>query len=344
MNSKRVLSGLDIHAFKAFELKTLVVESLLLRGNPQGDRSERRCPVLIPFASAPTNGWPIVFVLSGFTGNGPKAFNVKFGEEAWPVTLDKLVDSGEAPKAIYVFVDAITFWGGSQFIDSAGLGRYESFITEELLPAVRSSFSAREGAAHCAVMGGSSGGYGALHLSSKRPDLFGWCLSIAPDSFFEASLLNEFRTALPVIAKMGGVSAVRRELNDGKLLRRKDWHTIVNVVAMGLAYASSEDGSIRWPIDETTGTVKDEVWSEWLKWDPVHFIRDRAANVKKLSGIYLDVGTRDQFQLQYGTRLIANVLKEIGAAADCMEFDGTHFDIGERRADSLAWLATHWRV
>ncbi|MES2854322.1 MAG: alpha/beta hydrolase-fold protein, partial [Bdellovibrionota bacterium] len=256
MIANRILSGFDTHPLRTFELKTIVVDSLLLRDNPLGDKSERRCPVLVPFEKAPERGWPVVFFLSGFTGNGPNSFNTKFAEEAWPLTLDRLVDAGEAPKAVYVFVDAMTFWGGSQFIDSEGMGKYESYIADELVPAVASSFAVRPGPSSCAVMGGSSGGYGALSLSSSRPDIFGWCLSIAPDSFFEASLLNECRTALPIIAKMGGVAAVRRELQDGKLLRRKDWHTLVNAVAMGLAYSGDKNGVIRWPIDEITGTLR----------------------------------------------------------------------------------------
>ncbi|HVK61910.1 MAG TPA: alpha/beta hydrolase-fold protein [Bdellovibrionales bacterium] len=343
MNSKRILSGLVVHSLQSFEIRTLIVDSLVLRENPLGDKAERRSPVLVPFEAAPRGGWPVVLVLSGFTGNGAKAFNTKFAEESWPETLDKLVYEGSAPKAVYVFVDAMTFWGGSQFIDSDGLGRYATYITDELVPEIRAGFSVAESADSWAIMGGSSGGYGALHLTSLRPDIFGWCLAIAPDSFFDASLLNEIRTALPLIAKIGGVAAVRRELEDGKLLRRKDWHVIVNAIAMGLAYAGDRSGTIRWPIDAETGIVRQDIWAEWLEWDPMFFLRARSTGVKKLAGVYLDVGTRDQFHLQYGTRLIAGVLKDLKVNSEVREFDGTHFEIGERRPDALAWLVTQWR-
>lgn len=345
MTSSTVLPQFAVFDFQYFELFTLCVDSDALKQNPLGDPLVRRMPMMIPKGASPAGGWPVVLMLSGFTGNGPQTFNIKTFQIPTPELLDQAASRGEAPRAIYVFCDAMTAWGGSQFIDSLGAGRYGTFISNEVPQALMASglFLVSRDPNRWCVMGGSSGGYGALQLASKAPEKFGWVVALAPDSFFEASLLPEIRTALPFIRRMGGVAGVRAELTNGKLMKRKESHVILNAVAMALCYAPLKDGEPVWPIDAETGKVISEVWSEWTRHDPLEFLRARIANVLKINGFYLDAGDRDQFQLQYGTRQIRDLLRSVGANVHYNGFEGTHFDLGERRAPAWSWLATQWR-
>lgn len=334
-------SDLSFFEFESFDASTLVVASPALEGNPLGDSHRRHNPVLVPKGSRPSSGWPVVLMLSGFTGNGPSAFHKKPFEPTTSEGLDRAVTKGEAPKAIYVFVDAMTSWGGSQFIDSPAIGKYATYVGRDLVSAIRAKLPAR--ASGWCVMGGSSGGYGALHLASLHPEIFDVVVAIAPDSFFEASLLGEIRTALPVIEKLGGVAGVREELKSGRLTKRKDWHVVLNAVAMGLCYAGDSRGKVEWPIDPRTGVVKPDVWAKWLGHDPLTFLNERAERVAKWKACLLDVGTRDQFHLQYGTRQLNQALtKTLGSKLVYREFDGTHFDIGERRPDAWKWLLANF--
>jgi enterochelin esterase-like enzyme len=345
MNAKmkaKLSDGFDCHVFACFDVHTLVIESEVLRQNPLGDSHLRRHPVLVPRGAAPASGWPVVFVLSGFTGSGHHAFNFKTFESNTPEVLDRCAAKGEAPLAVYVFVDAMTSWGGSQFLNSQGMGRYEDHIADEIRRAVSEQFQVTESAERWCVTGGSSGGYGALHLASRYPRWFGVAAAIAPDSFFEASLLPEIYQALPLIEKLGGVVGVRRELEAGKLTKRKDSHVLLNVIAMGLCYAGDGRGDFDLPVERVSGKILSPVWEKWLRHDPVVFLRDRAAAVRELKNIYLDVGTRDQFHLQFGTRQIRQVLSEIGLVPQYSEFDGTHWDIAERRPYVWKWLKTLW--
>jgi S-formylglutathione hydrolase FrmB len=301
---------------------------------------------MTPKGARPSSGWPVVLMLSGFTGNGLQTFNIKTFETGSPDILDRALGNGEAPRAMFVFCDAMTSWGGSQFIDSEGMGRYASYVLDEICPALILKCHATEDSNFWCVMGGSSGGYGALQLSTLRQGearRFGTAVAIAPDSFFEASLLPELRTALPLIKKMGGVEKVREEVKAGKLSRRKEWHVILNAVAMGLCYAPLKNGEPIWPIDLDSGLVREDVWREWLKHDPLKFLGERAAAAKSVR-FYLDVGDRDQFQLQYGTRQIRDLLKNNGCDVHYVGFEGTHFDIGDRRLPAWTWLAQFWRV
>ena len=91
-----------------------------------------------------------------------------------------------------MFVDAWTSLGGSQFLNSAGTGRYMDYLCDELVPFVDSSYPTIDDRDHRGVAGKSSGGYGAMVTAMLRPDRFGALASHAGDALFEVSYLSRF--------------------------------------------------------------------------------------------------------------------------------------------------------
>jgi S-formylglutathione hydrolase FrmB len=64
--------------------------------------------------------------------------------------------------------------GDTFYINSRdGRVRYEDFLLQEFLPYIESHYRIRAGRASRAVSGISMGGYGALHLAFRHPELFG---------------------------------------------------------------------------------------------------------------------------------------------------------------------------
>lgn len=342
MNTSLTLPNVHAYDLTHFKIETLRIESTLLKDNPLNDPAIRFNPLLVPHSPGP---WPVVLVLGGFTGNAPFYFNAKFNERNAIQVIDAAYGRGEAPEALYVFVDALTSWGGSQFINSAATGRYEDYIMQEIIPALKKHYPVSAKASDWCVSGGSSGGYGALHLGSKYPDTFGYVGAIAPDCFFEASLFSELYHALPFWEKYK--ESPRRaleELRNGKIMKARNWHSVVNAFGMAACYSPlGHDGGFQLPLDTRTGAKNVDLWKRWLAHDPLHFLPQRLNELRKLSGIHLDVGNKDNFHLQYGARQISDLLNKNNITHDYVEFDGNHFDIGERRPEVWKWLATLWR-
>ena len=335
MANTQIEDNLNLYNFPGLKISSLIINSEILKKNPLKDSSRKVNPVLYP--QKLSGELPVVFILAGFTGNGGKYFNVKSYEPNAVEVLAEAIKKGQAPKALYVFVDAWTYWGGSQFINSQGCGRYEDYIIKELVPAIKKQFPVSSDPKKWLVTGGSSGGYGALHLASKYPHVFALCGAIAPDSFFQMSLLPEIYTAWPHIKKWGGVKGVRKAIKEGKVLGRRESHTILNAIGMGLCYAGNAKGEVDWPINNE-GELMPTQWKKWTKHDPLNFLKTRQKSLKKIKHIYLDVGLYDQFYLQYGSRQIHKLLKSSGAKVEYSEFKGNHFDIGDRRIYLWKWL------
>lgn len=345
MMNTQTLPTLQMHDLYHFEVETLFIKSQCLLHNPLGDSANRYNPLLSPKDVELKKNSPVIFVLAGFTGNAPFYFNGKFNEKNAVQTIDEGCRQGQAPLATYVFVDALTTWGGSQFINSAAVGNYEDYIIRELIPALEKHLGRSIIPETTAIIGGSSGGYGALHLASKFPEIFGHCLAIAPDSFFSASLMSDLYIALPYWEKQGNAKKILEDLRSGKLTKQKNWHSLLNAFGMAACYAPTGAGvEFQYPLHPKTGSLIPEVWKHFEEHDPVFFLKDRLANLRQLKTIYLDVGNKDNFHLQYGARQIATLLTEAGIPLEYSEFDGNHFDIGDRRTQAWQYLATLWRA
>lgn len=329
-----VIPQLSAYDIRNFHLETLIIKSQALKNNPLRDSPVRRNPILVPKqAKAPL---PVVFVLSGLTGNGPDSFSPRFSEFNTIQNLDRAIGAKRAPTALYVFIDAMTSWGGSQFLNSLQ-GHYEDYLIQELVPAIQEKYDVSPLAKHWCVTGGSSGGYGALHLGSKYPDIFGVVAALAPDCFFEASLLPEIYKSLHDWVEFGGSRGLLKELRSGRLRRNKNFHSLVNAVGMSLCY-----GGGQLPIDSFTGALKPAVWKKWREHDPLIFLPKRSKNLKRLKSLYIDVGNRDQFDLHLGCRQLHLWLKSKKIKHHYNEFDGTHFDLAPRRLEVWAWLYKMW--
>ncbi|NQZ18166.1 MAG: hypothetical protein HRT44_02750, partial [Bdellovibrionales bacterium] len=193
----------------AFEAQILKINSRVLKDNPLGDSHERQNYVMVPIGKV--KAWPVIFHLSGYFSTGFQSFYIKTLSDNFVQKIDEKTKAGDFPKAIHVFVEATTFWGGSQFINSAGCGKYSDYILKELVTGLKKQFPVSDKPKDWCVMGASSGGYGALHMISQS-DQFGLACAIAPDSYFQASLLPEILTAAPELMKYKKFSEIKKLL------------------------------------------------------------------------------------------------------------------------------------
>src|SRR5215217_1680067 len=133
----------------------LTIESSVLKGNLLGDPIRRRVDVYVP-AGRDGRGLPLLVDLVGFTAGGPAHTNWKnFGENA-PERLDRLIGTGAMPPAVVAFPDCFTRLGGNQYVDSAAMGNWETFLIREMVPRIEAQFGCG-GDGRRGIFGKSSG-------------------------------------------------------------------------------------------------------------------------------------------------------------------------------------------
>jgi enterochelin esterase family protein len=319
-----------------------IVDSRALVGNPLGDATARRIAVWLPpsYAAAVDRRYPVIYWLAGYAGTGEQMFSGTPWQPGLGERLDRLAAAGGMGEAIVVAPDCFTRWGGAQYLDSFAIGDYETHVVREVVPAIDARFRTIAARGSRAIGGKSSGGFGALVLAMRNPDLFSAVASHAGDMCFELSALPDLPIAARTLRRHGGVSGFLRHFEEAEKKGAADFTTMM-VLAQAGAY-SPEPGrehGIALPFDLDTGEIDWTVWQRWKSWDPIEMIATHAQALRRMNLIFVDAGTRDEHNLDLGARIFVRRLQTLGIACEHQEFDDGHRGTAYRYDVSLPKLA-----
>lgn len=317
-------------------------ESRLLADNPLGDPAHRRHPVYLPAGYDESDRrYPVLWCLAAYTNAGPGQVNWRNHGENLPERLDRLIESGAMPPVIVVFPDCYTSLGGNQYVNTPAMGPYADYLIEELVPAIDGAYRTIPEPAARAVFGKSSGGFGALHLSLSHPGCWSAAATHAGDAGFDRAHLGDFPLAAGVLARHDGdIEHFVRTFWRDKRPGGAQFHTMMTL-CMAASYSPDDSCplGLRLPFDLHTCELDESVWARWLAFDPVRRVESESDRLADLNGLWIDVGHRDQYHIQYGTRQMHRTLVEQGVDHHFEEFEGTHSGIDWRYDHSLPWLA-----
>ena len=128
-------------------------------------QSVRYCALLPPsYDAEKTRRYPVLYYLHGLGDNEQSLVNLG----GWNLA-ENLRDAGKIGEFLIFAPDGErTFYFNSR----DGKVRYEDFFIREFVPAMEKKYRAKSGRASRAITGISMGGYGALHMAFKYPQLF----------------------------------------------------------------------------------------------------------------------------------------------------------------------------
>jgi len=351
---------------------TVVLEhvSKVLKGNPLGDPHVRKLAVWLPaeYDEGATKGrgrrFPVIVDMVGFTGSGLSHIAWKnFGENV-PERAARLIHEKKMGPAIFVFPDCFTALGGNQYVNSSAIGDYADYLTKEIVPFVDREFRTLASRDHRGCFGKSSGGYGAIVHGMKHADTWGAIADHSGDAYFDFVYHHDWPNTLGELSKYRpkkiapgaydvkkAEKGVAKGLDDGRVRAFLDsvWkrpkisgaegHALMNL-CMAATYDPDPKApnGFRLPFNLETGERLEDAWKRWLKHDPIHMVAKHAKALKSLRGIYVDCGSRDQYHIHYGSRILSKRLAEAGIRHTYEEFEDNHSDIDYRMDVSLPFL------
>lgn len=329
------------------DLKIIKHKSRILKNNSLKDPFIRDVVVYLPPSyKTKRKKYPVVFLIAGFTGFGKMSLNVSPYTENIQQRLDRMIGKEKLKEMIVVMPDCFTKYGGSQYVNSSATGRYEDYIIKEIVPFIDNNFRTIKKASSRCIMGKSSGGFGAMWLSMRHPEIFGLMVSHSGDSGFEYCYMKDFPEFIVNIQKYGkGHNAVRQFIRtqiNMKQPKDKSFFNVLNVIGMSAAYSPNperKEYNFDLPFDLYTGAINKQIWNKWLKFDPVRLVDKYKTNLKKLKMIFIDCGNRDEFHMQAGSRMFTEKLKKYNIKHVYQEFSGGHYDILYRYDVSFKYIS-----
>jgi S-formylglutathione hydrolase FrmB len=297
------------------------LESDHLKNNLLGNPGVREiCVYLPPSYADSSRHYAVVYLLHGFSSRsaswllGPA---VAFGAPLEPidVLLDEAISAGRAEEMIVVMPDGWSKYGCAQWVDSPVTGEFEQHVLQEVIPYIDQHYRTLSSRNSRGITGISAGGGGAWNLGSKHPDVFAAVAPLAAAGCFDAMFRERFANMF---------DRYYPNNPDGPIVGFADSWLCYGIANAFTPSVDSPPHYADWPFRFPTGEVIPELWEKWLEHDMTINWRSRRDNLRQLNGILLDVGSRDEFNLHFGHRILSDALTGAGIKHVAREYEGGH--------------------
>lgn len=301
------------------------VHSRALEKTVTGESPDRSVIVYLPpsYDSSPARRYPVVYLLHGITDTSEVWVRPWSQQKDKWRTLPEVMDSGIAEHAfgemIVVMPDELTKWGGSFYSNSSVTGNWEDFTVKELVSHIDSKYRTLAGASSRGLVGHSMGGYGAIKLGMKHPDVFSVVYALNPAVLYWGRDLTPDNPAFTAVLKM-------KTPEDAM----KSGFYALGVVVIGQAFSPNPNRPpffVDYPFALVDGKLQpsEPAFSNWQKNLPVNMLEEYGANLSKLRGLRFDSGYEDEFtHIPPTARAFSTALSARGIDHVFEEYNGDH--------------------
>lgn len=284
--------------------------------------------------------YPVVYFLPGF-GSDPDGKNQDFSLEA----IGSLMAEGSLKEMILVIPNGVNTLHGSFYVNSPVTGNWEDFIVKDVVGYIDSHYRTIPEASGRGISGHSMGGFAAIYLAMRHPDLFSAIYGLSPALFDQNGLSDSlmfdspkkpenFQKQFQALAALSQPKAINEMSHyEGPL---------GFTVAYGAAFAPHADLGppyFDYPYQLKNGQLQllPDVWKRWESGfgDWPHKIAEYHKSLAGMKGIILDYGTMDFSWIRTGSVYLSQQLIESGIPNRIYAFEGTHTDHIEERLRTI---------
>lgn len=297
---------------RSVTVEHIKVHGASLEGNLEGEAVDSDVIVFLPpsYFKHKDRRYPVVYALHGFS----------IGAEQWtheihvPQTIEGVFALG-AKQMIVVLPDSKTVYGGSMYSRSQTTGDFEEFIAHDLVAYIDAHYRTLPNRKSRGLVGHSMGGYGALRIGMKYPEVFGalyvmspCCLSVhRPDP--NAPQEHAFEKA---------VSEMKSPADAANF--SFFWKAQLASAAAWSPDPKTQPLYLDLPVKD--GVVREDVLAKWEANSPLAFIDQYIDSMRKYRAIAIDVGDEDG--LRFDTMKVHQILDHYGILNSFEIYHGTH--------------------
>ncbi|MCD9189464.1 MAG: esterase family protein [Pyrinomonadaceae bacterium] len=297
------------------------IVSAALAKNVTGENPEREITIYLPpgyFSS--TKRYPVLYLLHG-TGDDHLNFIDDSEKES---TIQYLMDTGIAARRfgemIIVTPNEKTNWQGSFYVNSSATGNWEDFTADELVKFIDKNYRTIARAESRAIAGHSMGGFGAMTLAMKHPDIFS--VVYAMNSGF-LSFTAELDSKNPDVKKFVTAKNIEEIL-------ATDNRNIAGMLMVSQAFSPNPSkppfyADKPYLLKGNKLVPNPAAYQKWLENDVVKMAEKYKENLLKLRGIKFDCGNEEDIKLiEINSILLSKKLTILRVPHQFEQYNGDH--------------------
>ena len=293
------------------KLERVKVHGASLEGNLMGESAEPEVSIYLPpsYATDRNRRFPVVYVLHGYTGTDLGYFGPS-GRQLH-VIAERVYASGAAKEMILVMPNCMNAYGGCMYSNSVTAGDWEGYVATDLVGYMDKNYRTLASRESRGLAGHSMGGYGALRLAMKRPDVFSSIYALS------SCCLNEGT----VRAGRGGQPSPAEAFKTVEEARGN--RGAQGTLARAAAWAPNPSKPpLFLDLPTKNGEVVPEIAVKWAANSPVAMLDQYVPNLKTLKALALDIGLQDN--LISGNKVLVDGLTRFGVAHTFETYEGDH--------------------
>jgi S-formylglutathione hydrolase len=313
----------------------ITIDSKALRGNLIGDPSRREMAILLPpnYYKEPKRRFPVVYLLHGLGER--KEGHVRTARMF--ETFFDTMKAGRLSPTILVAVDGSTSFGGSYYSNSPTIGNFEEYVGVEIVGTVDSLYRTIADRDGRAIAGFSMGGFGAIKLGMKYPQVFSQVGSLSGSPLAIRFRKQIYRSAMLNHKRPASLDELRQNITF-----EKNW-SLAAAYAKAAAFSPNPARPplyLDLPFENRETDEDDPVWQRWWDDDPLAAVAANQKNLRAMEMIYLDQGD-DETTL--GTEEFDRELTRYGIGHTHYIFRGDHVDrLPARYLRMLRMFSVRW--
>jgi S-formylglutathione hydrolase len=300
-------------------VQRIKVHGKSLEGNLEGDSPDPEVSIYLPpgYDANRHQRYPVVYLLHGYlftdqywTGTGVPT-PVDMPGPNVPAAMDNLIARGEANPMIVVMPNAYTKYAGSMYSSSVTTGDWETYIAEDLVAYIDKNYRTISDRLSRGLAGHSMGGYGAIRIGMKRPDVFSSLYIMSA-----CCLINNPFPAPPANARQNNATNTTSGAATGAAQTASAW---------AAAFSPNPKNPPLY-FDEPTkdGQLQPLVVAKWHAASPLAMVDQYVTNLRKYHAIAVDVGLQDQFGFAGQNKQLNQIMTDSGIMTTFETYEGNH--------------------
>jgi len=294
-------------------VEQIVVHGASLEGNLEGDSPDRDATVYLPpsYAESPMRRYPVLYLLHGYGGK-QDTFTTRLASLA--ESQDRLATAQGFSEFIVVTPSAYTLHKGSMYSASPTTGDWEKFVAEDLVAYMDGHYRTLATRMSRGLAGHSMGGYGALRIGMKRPDVF---LSLY---LMSSCCLSANRNPRP--EGMAASEAIKTREQAVEAAAAPGFGPSTSLASAAAWSPNPANPPLFLDLPVKDGKVRPEIVAKWVANAPLEMVPRYAEALNRYYAIMIDIGTKDP--LYASNQQLHDTLTQLHVPHYFEEYEGDH--------------------